>query len=138
MWPTIGEWLILRGFGPNKVARGTLDVPPRGSPQAESYETFLREQGGIQLGTAEFMGGIDHAYGLGYMLRRLRAIADAVNALDPKSAEIYGNVDWDDPVSAGTAKAQVARDDEALECVREAATKERLEAEYKEFASAYR
>jgi len=50
---------------------------------------------------------------------------DAVNALDPKSAEIYGNVDWDDPVSAGTAKAQVARDDEALECVREAATKER-------------
>lgn len=49
------------------------DVPPRGSPQAESYETFLREHGGIQLGTAEFMGGIDHAYGLGYMLRRLRA-----------------------------------------------------------------
>lgn len=50
---------------------------------------------------------------------------DAIDALSPQSSEIYGSVDWDDPVSAGTAKAQVARDEEALACVREAATKER-------------
>jgi hypothetical protein len=37
------------------------------SPEAEIIASFLRAAGGIQMGVCEFRGGIDHAYGYGYL-----------------------------------------------------------------------
>ena len=45
--------------------------PAPRSPEAEAIARFLREAGGIRLGTSEFVGGIDHAYGYGYMQHQL-------------------------------------------------------------------
>ncbi len=41
------------------------------SKEAKQIARFLREAGGILLGTSEFVGGIDHAYGYGYMEHQL-------------------------------------------------------------------
>lgn len=41
-------------------------LAPR-SPEATILASFLRDCGGIQMGVCEFRGGIDHAYGYGYM-----------------------------------------------------------------------
>jgi len=45
-------------------------LPPKG-PEAQAIARFLREDGGIQLGVSEFAGGIDHAYGYGYLEHQL-------------------------------------------------------------------
>lgn len=37
------------------------------SPEAGILASFLRDCGGIQMGVCEFRGGIDHAYGYGYL-----------------------------------------------------------------------
>jgi hypothetical protein len=42
------------------------------SPEADLLASFLREAGGIQVGVCEFRGGIDHAYGYGYLEHCLR------------------------------------------------------------------
>lgn len=41
------------------------------SSLARDVRSFLREAGGIRLGTCEFVGGIDHAYGYGYLEQEL-------------------------------------------------------------------
>jgi len=45
---------------------------PAESAEARAVESFLREEGGTVIGAAEFNGGIDHAYGFGYMEEQLR------------------------------------------------------------------
>ncbi|HOS92576.1 MAG TPA: hypothetical protein PLQ54_04645 [Armatimonadota bacterium] len=45
---------------------------PTESAEARALESFLREEGGTILGACEFGGGIDHAYGYGYMEHQLR------------------------------------------------------------------
>jgi len=45
-------------------------LPPKG-PEAQAIACFLRQDGGIQLGVSEFAGGIDHAYGCGYLEHQL-------------------------------------------------------------------
>ncbi|MBM3471716.1 MAG: hypothetical protein FJX75_00415 [Armatimonadetes bacterium] len=48
-------------------------LPAPGSRDERLIEGFLRECGGIQMGVSEFVGGIDHAYGYGYLWNQLVA-----------------------------------------------------------------
>jgi len=45
-------------------------LEPHG-PEAQMVARFLRDDGGLLLGISEFAGGIDHAYGYGYLLHVL-------------------------------------------------------------------
>jgi hypothetical protein len=48
-------------------------LPAPGSREEREIESFLRDCGGIRMGVSEFAGGIDHAYGYGYLWNQLVA-----------------------------------------------------------------